>query len=474
LPLVLVGIITFPVGYYLYSQIGPRPLILWWLTAALLVATVGLLLARHGWSRLRVVAFPLVFTLFALPIPLRILLPLQDGLQQVTTTVSYHALTGLGYEVVREEYVLALPGGRLRVEEACSGVRSLTALTAIAAFVAYLRGFGPVRGSLLVLLAIPVVAAVNVLRVVLSGAIQEGIGQEYIQGNWHEGLGFAMVLLGLVLILGVARLIGGAESEGEPKPEPSVSPSPLLPLSDASPRGGWVTATLLLFGAAGGITMGWLGQATEEAVVADAPLDQVASTLGGWKGEDRPIPDTVNELLTPDRILHRWYVNNVGREGSVWAMYWGSGSAMKGYHHPDVCWRNKGYDASEKWTEPIPVPGGTLPVTAREFRQERERMVVLYWTQEGRRVWTDADERAAESDMLSSSWYGHRWVGDLLGTRHAPPGARLTVVVVVPDAGPSARREAIALTKLIAEEVYRVCPWAAPENREVTKADHEN
>ena len=270
------------------------------------------------------------------------------------------------------------------------------------------------------LLAIPVVAAVNVLRVVLSGAIQEGIGSQYIQGDWHEGLGFAMVLLGLVLILGVARLVSG--SEEETNTEPSVTPSPPHPLTPSPRQGGWIAATLLALGAAGGVTLGWLGQATEEAVVADAPLDQVAPTLGGWQGEDRPVPDVVNELLAPDRVLHRWYVNNVGREGSVWAMYWGAGSAMKGYHHPDVCWKNKGYDATEKWTEPVPVAGGTLPVTAREFRQDRERMVVLYWTQEGRRVWTDADERAAESDMLSSSWYGHRWVGDLLGARQRRRG----------------------------------------------------
>ena len=38
LPLVLVGVAAFPVGYFLYTQIGPRPLVLWWLTAALLSA----------------------------------------------------------------------------------------------------------------------------------------------------------------------------------------------------------------------------------------------------------------------------------------------------------------------------------------------------------------------------------------------------------------------------------------------------
>ena len=41
-----------------------------------------------GWPRLRAGLFPLVFPLFALPIPNRILLPLQDALQRVTTTAS--------------------------------------------------------------------------------------------------------------------------------------------------------------------------------------------------------------------------------------------------------------------------------------------------------------------------------------------------------------------------------------------------
>jgi EpsI family protein len=471
LPLVLAGVAAFPVGYYLFVQIGPRPLVLWWLAAAVLAAAAGLTLARLGVARLRAAAFPLLFTLFALPIPLRVLVPLQDVLQEVTTSLAGAGLSGLGYDVHREEYVLALPGGKLRVEEACSGVRSVTALTAIAAFVAFLRGFGPARGALLVLLAIPVVAAVNVLRVILSGLIQEGIGPEYIRGDWHEGLGFAMVLLGLALILGLARLVGGRsgleerviEVDEKAKSDPSVTPSPPHPLTPSPPRGGWLAATLLLLGAAGGVAMGLLGRATEEATVADAPLDRVGTSLGGWEGRDQPVPGVVTDLLAPDRALHRWYVNNVGREATVWAFYWGAGSAIVGYHHPDVCWRSKGYEAAEKWVELVPVPGGSVPVTAREFRQGHERMVVLYWTQEGRRVWTDTDERAAESDMLSSSWHGHKWVGDLLGARTEAPGPRLTVVVVVPDAGESARREAAVLTGLIAGEVYRVCPWAAPE-----------
>jgi EpsI family protein len=473
-PLILAGIAAFPVGYFLLAQMGPRTLLLWWLAGSLVAAAAGLTLARFGWPRLRAALFPLLFPLFALPIPLRILNPLQDNLQEITTTVSYAALLLIGMEVSREEFVLALPGGRLRVEEACSGVRSVTALTAIAAFVAFLKGFGPGRGALLVALAVPVVAAVNVLRVVLSGLIQEWFGPEYIQEDWHEGLGLAMVLVGLVLVLGIARLLGGTESgtgsgTGSSTAQDTASPSvpePVpLPVPDFSPRRhGWVAAVLLALGAAGTAALGWLGQAAEEQTAVTAPLEQISPKLGLWTGDDHPVPPVVTDLLAPDRALHRVYTNNVGEMVVVWAFYWNTGAAIKGYHHPDVCWGNKGFKATDKWTESVPVAGGgEVPVTARAFQQGKQRQVVLYWTQEGRRVWTDADEYAAVNDMLTSSVGEHKWVGDLLGVGGRDRGPRLVVVVVAPADTDRAKKEVVRVTKQVADELYRVCPWAAPE-----------
>jgi exosortase len=474
-PLLLLGVAAFPVGYFLLAQMGPRTLLLWWLAGALVAAAAGLTLARLGWPRLRAALFPLLFPLFALPIPLRVLNPLQDNLQEITTAISHVVLSGIGMDVSREEFVLALPGGKLRVEEACSGVRSVTALTAIAAFVAFLKGFGPGRGTLLVVLAVPVVAAVNVLRVVLSGLIQEGVGPAYIQGDWHEGLGFAMVLVGLVLVLGVARLLSGAGDVPPAEPPSDAPPLPLSPYPPLRPhRHGWVAAVVLALGAAGTAALGWLGQTVEEESAASAPLGEISPRLevrdtGGktavvWTGQDQPVPPVVIDLLSPDTALHRVYTNNVGEVAIVWAFYWNTGAAIKGYHHPDVCWGNRGFAAPEKWIEPVPVAGGgTVPVTARAFRQGKHQQLVLYWTQEGRRVWTEADERAAVNDMLYSPVREHGWVSDLLRVGGRERGPRLVVVVVAPAADDRARKEVARLTRAVADELYRVCPWAAPE-----------
>jgi EpsI family protein len=206
----------------------------------------------------------------------------------------------------------------------------------------------------------------------------------------------------------------------------------------------------------------WTGRVTDDEVATAAPIAEISPALGPWSGEDQPVPPVIHDQLAPDQVVYRTYTNNFGLQAYVWVFHWTTGAAIKGYHHPDLCWGNRGYAATEQWVEPVPVGNGaTLRVTAREFRQGKTRQLILYWTQEGQRVWTPADERAAASDTLSV-WHGQRWVGDLLGVRSSPPGSRITVLVAVPSAGPAARAATADLTRRVAEEVYRTCPWAKP------------
>jgi hypothetical protein len=174
------------------------------------------------------------------------------------------------------------------------------------------------------------------------------------------------------------------------------------------------------------------------------------------------VPAVVTEKLDPDRVVYRVYTNNIGRQAHAWVMYWAAGSAIKGYHHPDVCWGLRGFEAAGRWVEPVPVGGATVPVLAREYAHDGQKQVVLYWTQEGPRVWSEADEQAAQRDVLTSSNVGHLWSLDLFGLRQSHDDPRLVVVVVIPDGGPAARREAGELCRLLAAELYDLCPWARP------------
>lgn len=446
------GAAAFPVGWFLLAQVGPKPVVLWWLTGAWLLAVAGAGLVRCGWPRLRHFAFPLAFTLFALPVPNRVFVPLQFGLQSATTSAAAWVLPVLGTPVERNGFVLSLPSGDLGVAEACSGVRSITALTAIAAFVAWWSAFAPLRGTVLVLLSIPIIAAVNAVRVVVSGLLQEHAGPEYVRGNSHEGLGIGMIVLGLGLIVGLAGLLrrksvsdtGGAPVVLEPVP----------------PARGFVATVLLACSAFATVAAQLLGMGAEREIVAAAPLEQIPMKLGRWSGADIPVPPDVAEMLTPDAVLRRVY-RDFGYEIHAWAIFWSSNNMVKGYHHPDVCWPNRGFRLAHRSVESLPVEGGgTLPVTAREFARGTERQLIVYWTQEGRRVWSEDDERRVQATGDS-----HDWLGDRLFNREPPAATgRIVVLLATPvwGDGTAIRSQTLDFAAKFANEVHRACPWAAP------------
>src|SRR5205807_5372266 len=100
------GAAAFPVGWFLVAQVGPRVILLWWLLAALALAAAGLAALQFGWGRARLLAFPLAFTFFALPVPDAIMAPLQRVLQEGTTSAAARALSALGQPVARHGFVL--------------------------------------------------------------------------------------------------------------------------------------------------------------------------------------------------------------------------------------------------------------------------------------------------------------------------------------------------------------------------------
>ena len=455
IPLSLFAGLLIPLAAFLHTQAaGGRTVLLWLDAVALGIGGTSLLLAGGGWPRLRHFAFPLVFPFFALPLPSRVLGPLQQHLQELTTTLAAAVLPWVGLPVERTGFLLKLGGGDLGVAETCSGVQSLTALTALAAFVAYWKGFGPIRGIALTVLAVPVVVVVNAIRVILSGLIQAHAGRDYIRGDWHDALGFTLVFVGLGAIMGISSVL---------RPSSIVIPPPEYPVPTPAPR--WaasIIAALLIAGIIGGVLTYSLGSSREEAVAQSAPLDQLPLAFGGWRGEDRPVPDEVSALLGQDRILHRRYENNLGQKVTVWAIYWSTAKLVKGYHHPDICLGNKGYRVTARRIEVIrPAGSGPIPATARELaRGERETQFVLYWTQEGNRIWNEADELAAqkETGFLTQP----DWLDDAFAGRSTQPVGRLVVLLGTDGTSPLTEAEMLRFGRDLAGEIHALCPWAKP------------
>lgn len=128
-------------------------------------------------------------------------------LRRVVDVVS--AVFGLfGYPLLQQGNVLVLPRGQVGVADACSGIRSLTGCLFAGSFLAaaFLDRFW--KKVLLVVAAMVLAFAMNLLRSIFLTAWAYTYGSEAIEGKLHDGTGFAVLgltTLGLFALLPLFR-----------------------------------------------------------------------------------------------------------------------------------------------------------------------------------------------------------------------------------------------------------------------------
>jgi exosortase len=106
--------------------------------------------------------------------------------------------------------VILLPGHKLFVTEACSGLRSLTALLSMAVLLGGLWLATPVSRILLLPLAILVAIVVNGVRVFLTGFLVYFVDPALGDGFMHLTQGwllFVVSLLGISIVTALARMV---------------------------------------------------------------------------------------------------------------------------------------------------------------------------------------------------------------------------------------------------------------------------
>lgn len=181
----------------------------WFLSrVAMLICLFGLVIHFGGLALFRQLWFPLLFLGFMIPLPYVIYYRLTFPLQQLASFSAFQALQVLGIPGLREGNILHFSGYSLEVVEACSGLRSMMVLMALAALVAYLavRLPKPMRWLLFVA-AVPIAIVANVVRLVIIAALGIFWGAEVAKGFLHEGSGVLVFLCGLFLHLGLTGVL---------------------------------------------------------------------------------------------------------------------------------------------------------------------------------------------------------------------------------------------------------------------------
>ena len=172
-------------------------------------------LLLHGKELWKLVRFPVYFLFFAVPLPGILLARISVWIQGVSATGSAVTMRALGYTILQTGNILDIPGMRLGVEEACSGFKKLVALIAFSLLYGYLNRLSLGKRVLLVLLAVPIAVAANILRIALLIAVSSAGGMTafHFMHDWAEVI-VLVIAFGLFLLCG--KVLGCKTEESSP------------------------------------------------------------------------------------------------------------------------------------------------------------------------------------------------------------------------------------------------------------------
>lgn len=199
IPLILFAIAVLILGVYGVDLFTSR------ISFVLLMA--GLIWTFSGRAMLRELRFPLLVLLLAIPFPEIVFNKITFPLQLMASHVASDILPFLGVPTLQDGNVIQLPVMKLEVAEACSGIRSLMSLFALAIFYGYFLEKSTLRRTLLALAAIPIAVAANVVRIVGTGLCVQYWNPDKAVGFFHEFSGWVMFVVSLCCLYLVHRLM---------------------------------------------------------------------------------------------------------------------------------------------------------------------------------------------------------------------------------------------------------------------------
>lgn len=176
---------------------------------SMLVVLAGLSIYLFGLAVTRALWFPVVFLLYMVPLPKFSIIYITFWLKLLVASLAADVVEVVGIPVLLDGAYLTLPNGVIEIENACSGLRSLIALTSLGAVYAYLAPLSTARKWILLVAAVPIALAANLIRVVAMVLVSYQYGPRGRAFEWTDFttglLVFALAFLGLYLVSSVLK-----------------------------------------------------------------------------------------------------------------------------------------------------------------------------------------------------------------------------------------------------------------------------
>ena len=169
------------------------------------VLLAGITWTFWGAARFRQLAFPFILLATMVPLPALLYNAIAAPLQLFASDVATGITQALGVSVFRDGNVIHLANTSLGVEEACSGLHSLSAMLVASLLLGFLEDLRPLARVLLFLFSVPLAIAINVLRVAGTALIAD-VRLEFALGFYHLFSGWLVFIAGFAFLWLMARI----------------------------------------------------------------------------------------------------------------------------------------------------------------------------------------------------------------------------------------------------------------------------
>jgi exosortase len=168
---------------------------------------IGVVLVFLQPGSLRKLWFPTLFLLFLVPVPGSLLNSVLVPLKKVVSTIVAQLLYMVGLPIARDGVVLYVGNYQLLIADACSGLNSMVALSAIGFLYVYLTGYRRrLPNALLLAAVLPIAFLANVTRVVVL-VLTTYYGGDAAGERFHGYAAVAEILLVFGAFLLLDRII---------------------------------------------------------------------------------------------------------------------------------------------------------------------------------------------------------------------------------------------------------------------------
>jgi len=166
----------------------------------LTVYFLGIRQVVHWW-------LPFALAFLSIPLPEIVTQTLALPLQFKASQMGAALLQMRDVPVLLSGNVIRIPGNELFVTEACSGLRSLTALISTAVLLGAVLLRTPVGRVLLLVLAIPIAIVINGVRVFLTGFFVHFVSPAMGTGFMHATEGWLLFVVSLAAVAALAAFV---------------------------------------------------------------------------------------------------------------------------------------------------------------------------------------------------------------------------------------------------------------------------